>query len=450
MKPFKFNESLGQAISEIGLILSCCLLVLINGRFGAPIWIDEFLHFALGSYNSFQEAWDVISKTTTGINHGQTGTYMIIDYWLLKEFGASALALRIPSLISSFWLLFCGLLILRMRRLKMTWQYLLIILLFSQTVLMRYVGEARPYMPLAAAAVGCLLYYLMPLSIRKNWWAIAIGAISIVLGVLMHPYFSVYWAFLWLYAYWNAIFTGHLQFSRKSLLQHVNVPLTVLGVALFMAVGMLTWMRGRPDFLFNPFQWLNRETVFDTFINYNLFQFLSPLGWVFLAANVLIMISYPLVNANTRVMIKPLIPPIVLILLMTFLAIGLSLVSYITDYWILERQWIASIAIIPIASVQLLFEISRLVPKEYSKRFGLLFAAVFVVLGIRVYLLNAEKVEDLFIYLNSVNELAVEPVSTFNGSTPTNNDEWVALARQNIEQGGPVWPVFRKFYRLNE
>ena len=35
-------------------------------------------------------------------------------------------------------------------------------------------------------------------------------------------------------------------------------------------------------------------------------------------------------------------------------------------------------------------------------------------------------------------------------SVPKNNDEWVALANDNIVAGGDVWPVFRRFYARND
>ena len=61
----------------------CLLLVALNSSVGRPIWIDEFLHFTLGSHYSTSEAWDSINKSIVGdeshigVNHGQTGIYMM-------------------------------------------------------------------------------------------------------------------------------------------------------------------------------------------------------------------------------------------------------------------------------------------------------------------------------------------------------------------------------------
>ena len=83
-----------------GLLLLCLTMILLYGPFGRPIWIDEFLHFAVGSHNSTREVWETIRRTTVEVNHGQTGFYILLDYWLMKLFGANLLALRVPSILS--------------------------------------------------------------------------------------------------------------------------------------------------------------------------------------------------------------------------------------------------------------------------------------------------------------------------------------------------------------
>ncbi len=42
-----------------------------------PIWIDEFLHYALGSHRSTAEAWLSINDTLPTFNHGQTGVHIV-------------------------------------------------------------------------------------------------------------------------------------------------------------------------------------------------------------------------------------------------------------------------------------------------------------------------------------------------------------------------------------
>jgi hypothetical protein len=68
----------------------------LYSQYRHPIWIDEFLHFALGAFSGPDDGWEVIQQTILSFNFSQTGIYMMADFWLLKLFGADALALRLP------------------------------------------------------------------------------------------------------------------------------------------------------------------------------------------------------------------------------------------------------------------------------------------------------------------------------------------------------------------
>jgi hypothetical protein len=95
--------------------------------------------------------------------------YMLVDFWLLKLFGASSFALRLPSLLSAVWLLVCATMVLGSRGLGNMWKLALILALLAQTSLMNFAAEARPYMPLAAATMGTLTYYAAPIERRRGW-----------------------------------------------------------------------------------------------------------------------------------------------------------------------------------------------------------------------------------------------------------------------------------------
>jgi hypothetical protein len=85
-------------------ILACYGIALYMSL-GRPIWIDEFLHFAVAAIPSSAPAWQTITRSITGVNHGQTGVYMMLDYWLLSAFGANAVVLRLPSILSGIFLM---------------------------------------------------------------------------------------------------------------------------------------------------------------------------------------------------------------------------------------------------------------------------------------------------------------------------------------------------------
>jgi len=160
--------------------------------FTRPIWIDEFLHFALGSHRSTAEAWLSTKETLPTFNFGQTEVYMMFDYWLLHNFGASAFLLRLPSLFAAGLLLFSAVHIALHLRFGLGWTLLLLTSFFCQQNVLYYAGEARPYLPLAAGVMGALAFYIVPTGQRGATQRI-FGAFVIWFGVIFHPYFALYW-----------------------------------------------------------------------------------------------------------------------------------------------------------------------------------------------------------------------------------------------------------------
>ena len=138
----------GIAVPALLGLLSTALIV-FYASIGRPLWIDEFLHFAFGGFTSTLSAWHAITNSIRAFNFGQTGLYMLVDYWLLKLFGANLLALRLPSLLSAGLMLWAGFEFLSKRRYGPLWQVNLLVCYLGQQTLMYYTGEARPYMALA-------------------------------------------------------------------------------------------------------------------------------------------------------------------------------------------------------------------------------------------------------------------------------------------------------------
>ena len=426
-------------------------MILLHGSFGKPIWIDEFLHFALGSHHSTREVWETIRQTTVNVNHGQTGFYMLLDYWLMKVFGASLLALRAPSILSTLWLLTSGFLILRTRGFGWIWMYLLVFCLMGQSTLMGYVAEARPYMPLVAASSGTLLYYLQTLESRNKLWVRLFGLCSVIWGVLMHPYFAVYWAMLWVFTYWYHCHSGNLQIGIRALVLHLNIRLSLAGATLFFLIGALTWMRPGPQFDLDPFQWIANDGYWNTLFDISLFQFLRPIGGIFTGLLLVSLMVYVFLPAQMKFYLKPIIPPLILIIAMLIITGLLTLVSIYRDYWILPRQWVASIALVAVGFVWLIAEFSRLISRLHCS------IGVAVYVSTLLYVMHLvippginryKELENNFARLDRVVRYSQE--QPLNIISPKTNDEWVALATRNIQAGGDVWPVFRTYYGLKE
>jgi hypothetical protein len=462
--------------SDIFLLLLCLAITILYSSLERPIWIDEFLHFALGSHHSTAEAWDSISSTLVTFNHGQTGVYMLLNYWLLSFFGANAFWLRFPSIISGFILLLASVYLMRLWKLPYIWQVIGILAFLSQVRLMYFTGEARPYIQLATASVCTLFYYSLPYPCRQKIIFRAFGFFSIMLGVLFHPYFSAYWLAIFLFTYIQKYCENSIRrFSFQSLLLHADIKLSVLGSTSYFILASLTWLRGRPSFGFDPFQWIKKDEIVRTFFEFSHFQFLAGFIHPFLAILIASLIASLLLVTVAWIRRKPVNPqlanllfPLCLILVSLGISVLLSLISYFKSYWIFERQWVASIALVTLGSIWFAYNLSKLVGSIH----GSLAIVWTVIISIPILMNSYEFTQSklpaviqvirsnsaaetsehfklkpsLESILNNSNLIKKNDWNDWEKLVYSNNDDWVRLANSNLRLGGEVWDVFRVFY----
>ena len=226
--------------------------LLSYSSFARPIWIDEFLHFALGSHRTTAEAWHSICETLPTFNHGQTGVYMLVDYWLLQLGGANLFLLRLPSILAGILLLVSFIHIAENKGFGLLGTLFLFACLFAQQNLMVYAGEARPYFPLAAATIGTLAFYLVPRE-RRRFLTNMLGIVSIGVGVAFHPYFPLYWL-----SVASFCFLTHTRLTAtldcvRAFLRHCNLLISIPAAIAYFTLAKFTWLRGSPEFQMDPF-----------------------------------------------------------------------------------------------------------------------------------------------------------------------------------------------------
>jgi hypothetical protein len=131
--------------------------------------------------------------------------------------------------------------------------------------------------------------------------------------------------------------------------------------------------------------------------------------------------------------------------------------SYRAHYWILQRQWVASIALTYVGTIWLCATGAELLPAGARRGIAV---AIFAPSAPKLQLsqfhtIDGWRAEQSTIALNaghvSLDQLKPESVTP---NTPSDragyyaaNAEWVALANQNVLVGGPVWPIFQRFYQ---
>ena len=140
---FTVAEIADRALGVLACVVGIAGLGLYS-QYRHPIWIDEFLHFALGAFPSPADAWQVIRRSILSFNFNQTGIYMMADFWLLKLFGASAFALRLPSMLSAAWLLVSAASLFAVRGFGNLWKLAAVLAILAQASLMVYAGRRAP------------------------------------------------------------------------------------------------------------------------------------------------------------------------------------------------------------------------------------------------------------------------------------------------------------------
>ena len=446
------TEKYSTLIWRVLLLIFIGLTLFRFSSLGRPIWIDEFLHFSFGAADTLSQAWSIF-LTSLPINHGQTGVYMMLDYFLLHIFGANLLALRLPSLLCGAWLLISAAQFIRIQGFSYFWQIVMIFALFRHMGLMYFIGEARPYIPLAAAVVGTLVYYSVPYEKRNSLLIKGIGFFSVLLGVCMHPYFSLYWMAMFFFATVILIKRGQIRLKLRPLIQQANPILIIFGSTLYFLVAFNSWGKHIAKFSLNPFEHLSLVDIPFIFLRTH-FEFLGAqnylLGPLFI---ICILIAYILVPSK-RNFTSRLMPPISLIALALILSLFVSFVSFRQGYWILPRQWVASSALVAIGFVWLCAEICQKIFQGVNVFWkiigaGILVATMGVVMVINILnFQHDQKIYGVLIQCPSSNS-QIEPPSYSVANRPVqagDNDIWVKAANENIACSGPVWSWFTSYY----
>ncbi|GGJ01773.1 hypothetical protein GCM10011320_05740 [Neoroseomonas lacus] len=321
-------------------------------------------------------------------------------------------------------------------------------------MLLYFMGEARAYVPIAAASMGLLLFYVAYPMHPASRAVLLLGIVSAVLGATIHPYFAVYWPAVCLVAYVHRVATTEEAVSLRGLILFSRPWLVALGAGLYLLLAAITWLRGHPVFSYDPFQWLWAVGPLTHFTDYSHTQFLDGRYLKAAAFTLIAVAGALLLPIRLRGAVGALCAPILLMLLSIGISLLLSWISYRANYWILPRQWVGSVALFAVGVVWLWAEAakiwSRLSPllslTAAAIAVSLVFGQAFQIHRLRVAELRARLAEPSL----ALSASDCTPVTRLDTSAMTNdqrNDAFVALANRNVACGGRVWPVFRAYYR---
>lgn len=411
---------------KVLLTLLALVILALYSSWGRPLWLDEYLHFVFGGFDSIGDAWAAVQTSTTNVNHGQTGFYLMLDFALLKTFGANLFMMRLPSLLSAALLLFSAALFLRRKHFGAIAIATAFLLLLAQPNLMYFTGEARPYMPMAASGMAALAYFSTHMNTRSTTGMRILIWGSMIWGALMMPYYLLYLPVIALTSFMIARVGG----EKPEFWKFINLPLHISSVILGTAISALTWLRGSPEFSRDP--WLTIRPLVDSLTAPQL------VGIIFLGALIVFTLWQGLIHSTNRATLeRQLVSATLLILVMIAVSILFAALSLAQSYWILPRQFIASQAIITVAVVWMLGSALLANPRRYKSTISAIFAVGISLGAARATISQLESLRD---WENNGYPLEGNPGDgAFIGIE-------VGPANQNVVDGGAVRPGFTVFY----
>lgn len=428
-----------MAIRNLMILALLALMLVMLSTTASPLWGDEFLHFAFASYDDTIYAIRKIIESTHSTNHGQTGVHILLNYFLLKVFGASYWVLRLPSYLAALLGLLAGVQLLSRLGISSFVQIVFLLALGLSELNLDLAWQARPYI-LLQASVLCFLWSWQRYVENVPRALLVVFLVSLA-GILFHPFFVLYAALIVIGDL--VLFPGHRAtvFSKLRSLDSTRPILLAAALLAFIYLlnAKLTWLQTFGSKMsFDPYEWIkNEKKPLPIFMAAVFFQ---PFGkiWMPLSVTLFALMCWKRnMNGNRK-----LLQYLLLLLMVIGISQAVIVLSTIrSNYWILQRQWIAGNALAYLASAMLLEGGIRWLA---LRRETLKYAAVASFLGGLILLSlkirgnldakvpppSAEQAEEL---------LQMDPEKL-------DVDRFVTLARRNLEVGGKVWPIFQRYY----
>lgn len=420
------------------------LLILFSSA-QRPIWYDEMVTFTFAALPDIQSALKQVWATTTNLNQGTTGGYLLAEFVSVRTFGASWWAMRLPSLLAAAWALIAVYVFFRAQRVPGLLIALAPAFAIGYPTLWYFAGEARPYMPLVAGVLGVLAYYSLPQQSRRSLGGRALGWGSVAIGVAFHPYFLLYWPAIATLLYVIHGRNTHERPSIRGFFVFINPILATAGVAFGIAIASRTWLRGNISQPVPWDEWLGSPLAKE--IITALFWPFVESGWLGLLSAVIMVGIIAQVAACGGW--KEIWPPLALIALAIVLALVVTGVSILSDFWVFPRQWVASQAMVLVAIPWLIARVIRALP---GRRVGGALALAGLLLVPTYVQVASWKVSELREWTTAARTLpfiSADPRqlrAEMEAKGFPEEGTWNYFSQANLDQGGPIWPELGAYY----
>lgn len=445
----RIASSRKQALTVLAYLVFALALLVLYSSANRPIWYDEMVTFVISGLPNLGEVLRQMHLTTPNLNQGTTGTYWVVEYLSVSAFGAHWWSMRLPSLLSAAWALAALYVFLRAKRVHPIVIIATPILALAYPTLWYYAGEARTYMPLVAAVLGVLAYYSLSERQRQSAWGRTLGWGSVVIGVLFHPYFLLYWPAIALFCAWQLAWIQRKPLNARTFFTFANPALIGVGLVLGLAVGALTWMRGNIEQPVPWNQWLGSPLPKELLTT--LFWPFMESGWLGVASAA-ILGTLVVLNLSSRLpRNQSLLPPMVLLVLAIFLSLVVTAASVLADFWVFPRQWIASQAIVLATLPWIASMAIASSPKGVRKAWVpvLMASALLIPTMVTTTMWKASQLRQwhalaAFSPYRTLNEQQLAALLD-SGEFPRDR-VWMQFSQANLLNGGRAWETLGRYY----
>lgn len=430
ISPVSSKKSTVETFVAFGVI---ALLSLVFSGFNRPIWIDEYLHFAMAGI-PWGQTFELMASTNANVNHGQSWLHQTLSVATLSILGAGTIGLRFVSWVATIGMLVAFYALLRTFSVPPTLKLMFAGVLVAIPTTAFELGNSRSYIFLmTATAVSAWVLFSTMILEKTNIFHVLAFTGAVLVGAMSHPYFPVVLcgivaAFLMS----QFLVTRSFIFIREQRIVRLFL-ISVLAGVVSVAAGYFTWMRGSPDFAGeDPFGWLPVGIEFFT---------ITTILLSLVAITLVVFAAIPQ-SHSLRIPIEPkLAAGLTLVILGPALALLFSWVSIARDYLVLPRQWLPGIILFSLGVTLLL---AHLLVKAKTP---LAHQAQAIAVGILTIFSLGGGIgrEVVAIQLNSQYwpELGISQLSE-NINSP--GDFFSTAGNLNIKCGGVVWPEHSLFY----
>jgi MFS family permease len=450
------NARLRQGLGNFVLVFMSVGIVILYSSYQRPLWTDELQHFYLYGSSNYPRSEAALLEGSLGIVapvlDGQAAAwyssswfYMLVNFLSLDVSGASSVALRLPSLISGALICLFAAWFLRNQKLSFIWQLAALLALAAQSYAMYFVGEARPYIPLAATVLGTALYFSVQPNRRRIWPVAVTGWVCVIFGVLNHAYFVGYAIAFALFFYFAGIYTARQAPTWRELWRSSSPVMVSVAIALAVLIRVPSSLRVPRLEYEDQWVYMRANGGFLRVFSDNHLQFLplpQNVAVLFVIGALGTVLALFILSLWRYRELASLVVPAAFVLLSLALSAGISLGSLIGGYEILNRQWIASLVLVPVGAMWVFGNAAILLKSVNEWLSTILTVVVVVVLTAMSFYRLTGQIDALQNY----SEIAQDYRTKWSGTTAEDASilfeeiGW-ETANVNIYLGGPVWSV---------